>query len=147
MNWLQILQHHTFLKDLFKSQAIWSMYIFVLSFSFLYVIYSADGWSIVIIKTPVLWADAFYKWICQSVCLCVCSLLRCRLNVFLPVLPEVGCPIYFWDLESLGKSNEKKWSQIWTLLFGRGLKSPNNNNKKWLISPYKTWWKPRLPMD
>ena len=46
------------------------------------------------------WADAFYKSICPylcvsvcvSVCVCVCSLLRYGLNIFLPQLPEVGCP-------------------------------------------------------
>ena len=32
--------------------------------------------------------------VCVCVCLCVCSLLRYRLNVFLPPLPEVGCPIF-----------------------------------------------------
>ena len=42
----------------------------------------------------------------------VCSLLRYRLNIFLPPHPEVGCPIFFRDLESLGKSNVKKWSKI-----------------------------------
>ena len=26
------------------------------------------------------------------VCVCVCSLLRYRLNVFFPPLPKVGCP-------------------------------------------------------
>ena len=50
----------------------------------------------------------------------------------------------FRDSESLGKSNVKMWSQIWTFLFGSGLKSPNI--KKCLILPYKTWWKPRFPM-
>ena len=30
----------------------------------------------------------------------------------------------FRDSESLGKSNGKKWSHIWTFLFGSGLKSP-----------------------
>ena len=30
----------------------------------------------------------------------------------------------FRDSESLGKSNEKKWSNIWTFLFGNGLKLP-----------------------
>ena len=30
----------------------------------------------------------------------------------------------FRDSESLGKSNGKKWSNIWTFLFGNGLKSP-----------------------
>jgi hypothetical protein len=30
----------------------------------------------------------------------------------------------FRDSESSGKSNGKKWSNIWTFLFGSGLKSP-----------------------
>ena len=54
----------------------------------------------------------------------------------------------FRDSESLGKSNGKKWSHIQTFLFGSGLKSPRK--KKFiflLILPYKTWWKPRFPMD
>ena len=34
----------------------------------------------------------------------------------------------FWDLQSFGKSNGKKWSKIWTFLFGSGLKSPNKTN-------------------
>ena len=153
-----------------------------------------------IFKASALWADAFYKSICQSVCLyvcpsvclSVCSLLRYRLNgflpllsevgcpisfeirnpwgkvmersglryehfclkivenrrakkkffslhffhfflvffgfrsfltVFLPPLPKVGCPIFFRDSESLGKSNGKKWSQIQTFLFENCLKS------------------------
>ena len=46
-----------------------------------------------------------------SVCLCVCSLLRYRLTVFLPPLPKSDVQ-YFKDSESLGKSNGKKWSQI-----------------------------------
>ena len=32
----------------------------------------------------------------------------------------------FRDSESLGKSNGKKWSNIWTFLFGSGLKLPRN---------------------
>ena len=32
----------------------------------------------------------------------------------------------FRDSESLGNSNGKKWSNIWTFLFGSGLKSPHN---------------------
>ena len=43
--------------------------------------------------------DGFYKSKCPSVCLCVrlcvcvsvCSLMRNRLNIFLPPLPEVSC--------------------------------------------------------
>ena len=35
----------------------------------------------------------------------------------------------FRDLESLGKSNGKKWSQIGTFLFGSGLKSLRKKSK------------------
>ena len=134
-----------------------------------------------------------------SVRLCVCpsvrSLLRYRLTVFLPPLPEVGCPMFleirnpwgkvmersglryehfclkivknrrakkvffftfftfevsfnglfaptsrgwmsniFRDSESLRKSNGKKWSQIWTFLFGIGLKSPRK--KKFFFADF-----------
>ena len=34
----------------------------------------------------------------------------------------------FRDSESLGKSSGKKWSQIWTFLFGSSLKLPNKKN-------------------
>jgi hypothetical protein len=57
--------------------------------------------------------------------LSVCSLLRYRLNVFLP--PQRMSKI-FRDSESLGKSNGKKWSQIWTFLFESCLKSPRKKN-------------------
>ena len=70
-----------------------------------------------IFKASALWADAFYKSKCPYVCLSVCvsvHFLRYRLNVFLPPLPEVCWKSnIFRDSESLGKSNGKKWSQIW----------------------------------
>ena len=48
-----------------------------------------------IFKASLLWADAFYKSICQYVCVCLfVHFLRYRLNVFLPQLSEVGCPIF-----------------------------------------------------
>ena len=40
-----------------------------------------------------------------------------------------GMSNIFRDSESLGKSNEKKWSNIWTFLFGSGLKSPRKKKK------------------
>jgi hypothetical protein len=40
------------------------------------------------------------------------SLLRYSLTVFFPPLPKVGRQFFFRDLESLGKSNGKKWSNI-----------------------------------
>ena len=57
------------------------------------------------------------------VCLSVCSLLRYHLNVFLPPFFQSQMSNIFRDLESLGKNNGKKWSQIGTFLFGSGLKS------------------------
>ena len=49
-------------------------------------------------KALALCAAAFYKSICPSVCpsvcVSVCSLLRYHLKIFLPPLPEVGCPIF-----------------------------------------------------
>ena len=58
---------------------------------FLYVfmmVFSAKTF-LTISKATALWADAFYKLICPS----VCSLLKYQLNIFLPPLPVVRCPI------------------------------------------------------
>ena len=68
-----------------------------------------------IFKALALWADAFYKLKCPSVCLSIrpsvclslCSLLRYRLNVFLPPLPKVGCPIYLEIWNPWGKVRER----------------------------------------
>ena len=74
---------------------------------------------------PLLWKPmlSISQNVRLSFRLCVCSLLRYCLNVLLPPLPKVGCSIFFRDSESLGKSNGKKWCQIWIFLFGSGLKS------------------------
>ena len=53
----------------------------------------------------------------------------------------------FRDSESLEKSNGKKWSQIWTFLFQNCQKSLSKKKFILLNLPYKTWWKPRFPMD
>ena len=45
--------------------------------------------------------------VCVSVCPFVCSLLRYRLNVFLPPLPEVGCPIFLEIQNPWGKVMER----------------------------------------
>ena len=60
-----------------------------------------------IFKASALWADAFYKSKCPSVRLCVCSLLRYRLTVFLPQFPEVGCPIFLEIRNPWGKVIER----------------------------------------
>ena len=47
-------------------------------------------------------------FVCLSVCLSVCSPLRYRLTVFLPPLPEVGCPIFL----EIGNPLGKKWKEV-----------------------------------
>ena len=55
----------------------------------------------------MIWADAFYKSICPYVCVSACSLLRYRLTVFLPPLPEVGCQIFLEIRNPWGKVIER----------------------------------------
>ena len=81
----------------------------------------------VFFKALALWADAFYKSKCWSVCvfvrLCVCLFtFEVPFNgIFAPTFCSQMSNI-FKDSESLGKSNGKKWSNIWKFLFGNGLK-------------------------
>ena len=48
-----------------------------------------------------------HRFVCLSVCLCVCSLFRYRLTVFLPPLPKVGCPIFLEIQNPWGKVMER----------------------------------------
>ena len=66
----------------------------------------------IISKASVLLADAFYKSKCPSVCLSMCSLLRYRLNVFLPPLPKVRCPIFLEIQNPWGKVMERSGLRI-----------------------------------
>ena len=68
----------------------------------------------------------------MSVCPSVCPSVRLSVCVFTFEVPFNGhfaltfrsrMSNIFRDLESLGKSNGKKWSQIWTFLFENCLKS------------------------
>ena len=45
--------------------------------------------------------------VCLCVCLSVCSLLRYRLMVFLPPLPEIRCPIFLEIRNPWGKVMER----------------------------------------
>ena len=74
------------------------------------------------------------------VCLSVCSLLRYRLNVFLPPLPEVGCPKFLEIRNPWGKVMERSGLRFEHF----SLEVVLNCQKKkesifWLILPYKTW--------
>ena len=88
------------------------------------------NWYIFIIRLKIffkawaLWADAFCKSICPSVCLSVYPLSVPFKRLFAPTSQGWMSNI-FKDSESLGKSNGRKWSQIWTSLFGSGLKLLN----------------------
>ena len=53
----------------------------------------------------------------------ICPLARYCLNVLLPSFPEVGSPKMLEIYISLGKSNGNKWSQMWTFLLKKCLKS------------------------
>ena len=70
-----------------------------------------------------------HMFVCLFVCVCVC--LSVCLFTFEVPLNSLFAPTsqsrmsnIFRDSESLGKSNGKKWSHIWTFLFESGLKSP-----------------------
>ena len=74
-------------------------------------------WKLLLIKgVKLLWHKSFLQIslsrnVRQSVRLfvrlSVCSLLRYRLNVFLPPLPKVGCPIFLKIRNHLGKVMER----------------------------------------
>ena len=89
-------------------------------------------------KASALWADVFYKSKCPSVCPSVCvsasvrSLLRYRLTVFLPPLPEVGYPIFLEIWNPWGKVMERSGLRYEHFLFENCLKSPRK--KKFCFS-------------
>ena len=70
-----------------------------------------------IFKAMALWADAFYKSICPYVCVFVC-LSVCVFTFEVPFksllspTSQSRMSKSFRDLDSLGKSNGKKWSHI-----------------------------------
>ena len=64
-------------------------------------------------------------------CVCVCVCVSVCVFTFEVPFKRLFAPTswsrmsnIFRDSESLGKTNGKKWSQIWQFLFGSGLKSP-----------------------
>ena len=83
----------------------------------------------------------------MCVCVCVCSLLRYPLTVFLPPLRKVGCPIFLEFRNPWGKVLDRSGIGIehfcWEVVYNRRVQKISFL----LILPYKTWWKPRFPMD
>ena len=83
-------------------------------------------------KASALWADAFYKSKCPSVCLCVCVFVclftfEVPFNGLFAPTSQSRMSNIFRESESVGKSNGKKWSNIGAFLFGSGLKSLRKN--------------------
>ena len=70
--------------------------------------------------------------VCPSVCLCVCSLLRYRLLVFLPPLPKVGCPIFLEIRNPWGKVMERSGLRYEHFMFENSLKSPQKKKSFFL---------------
>ena len=85
--------------------------------------------------------------VCPSVRLSVCSLLRYRLNVFLFPLPEVGCPIFLEIQNPWGKVMERSGFRFKHFVWKLSKIAAQKKVFFLLILPYKTWWKPRFPMD
>ena len=85
--------------------------------------------------------------LCVRVFVCVFTFEVPFIRLFSPTSRSSMSDI-FGDSESLGTSNGKKWSQIGTFLFENCQKALRNFFLLFLlILPYKTWWKPRFPMD
>ena len=73
-------------------------------------------------KALALWTNAFYKSKCPSVCPCVCSFLRYRLNVFLLPLPKVRYPKIL-EIQNHGREiMERSGLRFEQFLFTSGLK-------------------------
>ena len=90
-------------------------------------------------KASALWADAFYKSQCPSVCpsvrLSVCLFtFEVPFNRLLAPTSQSWMSNIFRDSESLGKSNGMKWSNIWTFWFENGLISPHK--KKFFFADF-----------
>ena len=67
--------------------------------------------------------------VCLSACLSVCVFtFEVPFNGLFAPSSQTWMSNIFRDSESFGKSNGKKWSNIWTFLFGNGLKSPRKKS-------------------
>ena len=73
--------------------------------------------NFLVFKASALWADAFYKSKCPSVCVFVCPSVclftfEVPFNGLFAPTSQSRMSNIFRDLESLEKSNVKKWSNI-----------------------------------
>ena len=96
-----------------------------------------------IFKALGLWADAFYKSKFPSAFPCVRLSIRLftfevPFNCLFAHTSQSRMSNIFRASESLGESNGKKWSQIWTFLFQSGLRSPKKKCFCWFCLTKKS---------
>ena len=73
---------------------------------------------VIVFKASALWADAFSKSKCPSVCVSVCVFtFEVPFKRLFAPTSRSGMSNIFSDSESLGKSNGKKWTHIGKFLF------------------------------
>ena len=83
--------------------------------------------------------------VAMSLCLCVCPLFMYQ--ILRPPLPEFGCPKFLEIRNPWGKVLER--NGLRSEYFCREVVQDRRVKKSLflLILPYKTWWKPRFPID
>ena len=88
--------------------------------------------------------------VCVSVCpsVCVFTFEVQFKRIFAPPLPEVGYPIFLEIRNPWGKVMERSGLRLEHFCL-KIVKNCGAQKKFFsvLILPYKTWWKPRFPMD
>ena len=78
--------------------------------------------------------------VCLSICLSVCLFtFEVPLKHFVAPTSQSWMSKSFRDSESLGKSNEKKWSQIGKLLLIKGVKLLREKNSFWANFAFMNW--------
>ena len=98
-----------------------------INFTFLQALQREGKWNLVMLCS-LLQNRQFKLSVRLSVRLSVCSLLRRRLNVFLPQLPKVGCPIFLEIWNPWGKVMERSGLRFEHFLFKSCLKLPQKKS-------------------
>ena len=116
--WVNLVTEHTvfchkvylfleFSLSFSKSSRKWREYCFEVFFCELVVIYKCISMILSDFKASALWADAFYKSKCPSVCLSVCPSVHFWGSFKCFFAPTVWCPIFFEIQNRWGKIMEK----------------------------------------
>ena len=78
--------------------------------------------------------------VCLCVCLSVCSLLRYHLNIFLPPLPEIGCPKFLKIQNPWGKVMERSGLRFKSFT-NKGCKIAAQKNCFWANFSIFLWYR------